>query len=195
MAHQTTSSSSSVGVSVKKIVNMIVSVTLLAILLAFLVLPMPYLKASLSIHLDENLRGWLEYASYASEVLLVALFGEAIYSKSLGELVKERCADLERKNQEMLDNDPVLQADVNRLVQFWTTPTSQINWPDFRNAAGSAWRLSRRFQSHAFQMQIMIFGIARAMPGGVYGALALWLAVVHFGSEIALVQDLAPKGR
>lgn len=174
-----------------QVLTLIAAFMVALLLIAAGVAALPIAKAWLGIRLDVATREWIEWLGLVSELLLFALFGEALFARPLAAAARRACAALEADATMTVDLERTrLASVVADIVRLADTSRLHTRWSDGGRALRGVWQLYRHAVSYPLLARLSVFVVSRAIPGGLYATVALCLAAAHFGCEIVLLQDL-----
>lgn len=163
---------------------------ILFLAIAAIILALPTLKDDLGITVAASEREWLEWGKFFVELVLVLLFGGAVFSEGVGRSIEDTCrkidASLDAQHTELA---AVLQkVSGGRPLTFedWRTLWSKllrvmvVGTPVWRNPIGLA------------DLKLMVWLATRGMPRGLFGLIAFLLFVAKVCIDLLLLQGSLP---
>ncbi|WP_209348148.1 hypothetical protein [Pontixanthobacter sp. CEM42] len=153
-----------------------------AIALVSLTLAAPPIEV-IELSVSPDLRAWLEWGKFATELLLVLLFGGAVFSDGVAQSVERACVRIDAK----LDAEHQDFRDIFQKI----SAGERLSWDDWKRLAK---RLTPNFASPANPLsdrdfRLMLWLSTRGMPKGLFGLIALILFLAKVGIDVILLQS------
>lgn len=166
----------------------VAAILLLAI--AAIILALPTLRDDLGITVAASERDWLEWGKFFVEIVLVLLFGGAVFSEGVGRSIEDTC----RRIETSLDAQHSELAAVLSKVAGGQPPTFEdwrtlwnklfrvmlVGTPGWRNPIGLT------------DLKLMVWLATRGMPRGLFGLIAFLLFVAKVCIDLLLLQGSLP---
>jgi hypothetical protein len=160
---------------------------ILSILVAT-ILPLPWLRGWLDISISAEGQRWIAYWKYVSEILLVALFGGAIFTEQIGNSLEKACNRIAAKNKLKLANDKNLIKRLNRMATLGSV--EHVTVKTLKTYFSDSLYFSLKIRSPLFSLRLLLLFVATAVPRGLYGILVFILVAIKILCDFLIMQNI-----